>query len=72
MSLTLEQAKALKRGDILHDKGMGRWKVNGQVKTWKTDPTRVRVPVKHGLYAYGYITEANLTMVTLGEPPRHS
>jgi hypothetical protein len=52
MSITLQEAKALKRGNILVDQNKRRWKVNGMVKTWKTDPNRIRVPLKHGLYSY--------------------
>lgn len=58
MSITLEQAKALKPGDILYDNRGKRWKVNGQVKTWKKDSLRIRVPLKHGLYAYDALTDA--------------
>jgi hypothetical protein len=50
--ITLDEAKALKSGDILIDEQGKRWKVNGQVKTWKTDPSRIRVPLKHGLFVY--------------------
>jgi hypothetical protein len=50
--ITLEQAKQLKPGDILINEHGKRWRVNGQVKTWKTDNERIRVPLKHGLYAY--------------------
>jgi len=32
-----------------------RFRVNGAVKTWKRDPDRIRVPLKHGLYATGYL-----------------
>lgn len=49
MSITLEQEKQLRVGDILHDRNHKRWKVNGKVKTWKRDPSRVDFPVKHGL-----------------------
>ena len=35
------------------------WKRNGQTKTWKKDESRFCMPVKHGLYAYGYITNEN-------------
>ena len=52
MSITLEQAKALRPGDILIDTRGKRWKVNGQVKRWKREPDRIHVPLKHGLYAY--------------------
>ncbi len=69
MSITLEEAKALKPGDIVHDTKGHRWKVNGEVQTWKRAPGRVRVPLKHGLYAYDYLTEKTLHLLTLGEPP---
>lgn len=67
MRMTLEQAKALRPGQTVHHRAATnsdgtpqRWKVNGQVKTWKRSPERVQVPVKHGLYRYGYITESDL------------
>ena len=57
--LTLKQAKALKYGDILIHSDGHRWKVNGQVKLWKKPENahRIQIPLKHGLYSYGYITE---------------
>lgn len=65
--LTLELAKKLSYGTILHykkafnsDGTMRRYKVNGKVKTWKRDINRVKIPVKHGLYTYGYITEDDI------------
>jgi hypothetical protein len=33
-----------------------RWRRNGATKTWKTRPGEFRVPVKHGMYSYGYLT----------------
>lgn len=62
--ITLAQAKQLKFGQVLICNGK-RWKVNGQVKTWKRSPDKVKVPVKHGLYAYDYVTENELNIVTL-------
>jgi hypothetical protein len=44
-----------------------RWRVNGQVKTWKRRPG-YKVPVKHGLYDYGYLTDYNAHLFTLEEP----
>lgn len=32
---------------------------NGATKTWKRDENRFCMPIKHGLYAYGYITNEN-------------
>jgi len=62
MPITLEQAKALRHGDVLHvERDCSRWRVNGKVQTWKRDPARVRVPLKHGLYRYDYLTEPYLT-----------
>lgn len=71
--ITLAEAQALKHGEILHDSNGRRWKVNGAVKLWKTMPERVRVPLKHGLYGYDVITEADFTegvcnYLTKGEP----
>jgi hypothetical protein len=70
--ITLEQAKNLRHGQILYhvtyrnaDGSPQRWKVNGAVKTWKRTPEMVRVPVKNGIYSYGYVTEAELGLVCL-------
>jgi hypothetical protein len=72
--ITLEQAKALKVGTMLYhtinknaDGTPQRWKVNGKVKTWKTKPDCVKVPVKHGLYTFGYVNEIDLEFVSLTE-----
>ena len=71
-TLTLLQAKNLKRGTIVYtprwknaDGTDQRWKVNGKVKTWKRNPERVQVPIKRGLYDYAYITENELSEFTL-------
>lgn len=67
MAITLEQAKALKPGDMLYStttfnrKGEpARARITGKVQTWKRDPSRVRVPWKVGLYQYGAVTESDL------------
>lgn len=72
--ITLEQAKALRTGTTLYhtdnrnaDKSPQRWRVNGQPKTWKRSPERVKVPIKHGLYSYDYMTELDLHVVCLDE-----
>ena len=72
MAITLEQAKNLKYGDMLHhttktnaDGTPQRWKVNGKPKVWKTRPAEVKVPIKHGLYSYDYITENDLHLVNM-------
>lgn len=64
--ITLEQAKSLCYGDILHeDKTCRRWKVNGMPKTWKTRPGQVKIPVKFGLYNFDYVTENELDRMHL-------
>lgn len=35
-------------------------KVNGRVRTWKRDATRIEIPLKYGLYEYFTFTAANL------------
>jgi len=34
-----------------------RVRANGACKIWKTRPEDFRLPVKHGLYSYGYIDQ---------------
>lgn len=41
------------------------WRRNGQTKTWKRSPERFRIPVKYGMYAYGYIDETDLDRTDL-------
>lgn len=73
--INLVEARQLQVGDILHDLFGNRWKVTGAVKTWKTDPSRIRVPLKHGLRNYDAITDADFdgngvcSTLTKGEPP---
>lgn len=74
MGMLLEDAKQLYHGQIVYhavnrnaDGSPQRWKVNGMVKTWKRSPDRVRVPIKHGLYSYDYITEDNYFFLCLNE-----
>jgi hypothetical protein len=38
------------------------WRANGKCKVWKRSPDRFSLPVKHGLYSYGYITEENANL----------
>lgn len=70
--ITLEQAKGLKHGTVLYhvnhrnsDGTPQRWRVNGNVKTWKRSPERVQVPIKFGLRSCDYLTENELTLVCL-------
>lgn len=57
--ITFTDAKNLKPGDILVDSSNKKWKVNGQVITWVKDTNRIRIPLKHGLYVYDYISESD-------------
>jgi hypothetical protein len=66
-SLTVEKAKALQHGDILNPVGYQnadgtpqRFRVIGKVKTWKTMPNRVEIPLKRGMYEFTHITETDL------------
>ena len=43
------------------NKGNGKavvmhWRRNGKTKLWKTRPNEFKIPVKYGMYDYGYIT----------------
>lgn len=74
MPITLEQAKSLKRGQVLYhvthrnrDGSPVRWRVNGQPKVWKRDPSHVQVPLKHGLRDHDYLTEDALHFLCLTE-----
>lgn len=72
--ITLDQAKNMTTNDILYheinknaDGTKQRWRVNGKVKTWKRDVNRIKIPLKHGLYMYDYLTENDLHLVSLTE-----
>jgi hypothetical protein len=72
--ITLEQAKGLTYGTILYhcvnenaDRSPQRWRVNGQVKRWKRNTDRIRVPIKHGLYDHDYLENDGLHLVCLDE-----
>lgn len=72
--ITLEQARQLKHGDLLHhtvnknaDGTPQGWRVNGKVQTWKRNPEKVKIPLKYGLYRFDYLTEKDLDMVSLQE-----
>jgi len=74
MAITLEQAKSLRYGQTLYhaknrnsDGTPQRWRVNGKPQTWVRTPSRVRVPLKYGLYSYSEITETDLDLVYLNE-----
>ena len=59
MVLTIDDALELTFRDCLLDNNGKRWRVNGKVEVWKLSPSRLRVPLKHGLYSYDYLSEDN-------------
>ena len=44
-----------------------RWRANGKCKTWKRNPERFQLPIKHGLYNYAYITNENAHLFIVDE-----
>ena len=40
-------------------------RVNGKCKVWKTRPEEFKLPVKAGLYEYGYISNFNVEEWTI-------
>jgi len=72
--MNIQDAKSLSPGRTIYAKNYfnadgtkQRFRVNGQVKTWKTRPNEVRVPLKRGLYEYGYLDHSNLEEFSLTE-----
>ncbi len=51
---------------VLDLKGFARTvKVNGKVRTWKRDKSRVEVPCKYGLYEYFTLTASDIGQVLI-------
>ena len=74
MKMKLSEAKKLKVGQILYhirnknaDGTAQRWKVNGKIRGWKRDINRIEIPIKNGLYNYGYLNNSNLRLLTIKE-----
>lgn len=72
--MTIEEVKQLRIGQVTyHDRLRNsdgtpqRWRVNGKPKIWKTRPNEVRVPIKRGMYEWGYINEVNCSAFHLTE-----
>jgi hypothetical protein len=67
--ITLEQAINLGYGShiqyINHQGRTIRLKINGKVRTWKKDQSRIEIPVKYGLYEYGILNIHDLPNITL-------
>lgn len=59
--MNIDEARQLKYRQVVVDqRDKRRWYINGKVKTWKRDPSRIEIPVKHGLYVYGTIVTGDL------------
>lgn len=72
--ITLEQAKKLTYRQEIYDKFYQnadgtpqRWRVNGQIKLWKTRPEHFKLPIKRGLWEYSYLTHDNAHEFALTE-----
>lgn len=72
--ITKIEAMNLRHGQIIYhetlknsDKTRLRARVNGKIKTWKTRPESFQLPIKHGLYDYGYLTEDNMSEWSITE-----
>lgn len=66
--MTLSEAKSLTYHQEIYDRTYrnadgtpARWRVSGKIQTWKKDPKRIKIPIKHGMYDTSYITESNLS-----------
>ena len=61
--ITKSQALTENHFEMIHrnnaDGSPVRWRRNGATKIWKTRPDEFRIPVKYGLYQYGYIDQDN-------------
>lgn len=68
-ALTLHYGQILYHRTLRNKDGSAlRARVNGQVKTWKRDETRYRVPMKHGLRECFYIGPAEARDWLLNDP----
>jgi hypothetical protein len=59
MPISPDEAVRLERHEALHDEDHNNWRVNGRPKIWASG--RFRVPLKYGLYGFGYLDERNFT-----------
>jgi hypothetical protein len=67
MAITRDQALNARYFHVVssYDGKCDTWRRNGQTKTWKRSPERFRVPVKYGMYSYGYFDEHDLDRTDL-------
>ena len=55
----IDFTKLTYRTELVYSLTGKTWRVNGMCKTWKRQPGKFRLPIKHGLYAYWHIDEMN-------------
>ena len=77
--MNIQEAKRLKYHQTIYEKGAYnadgtpmRWRINGKLLTWKTQPNRIKIPLAHGLYEHTYLTEHNLEHFTIKEPTKRT
>lgn len=62
--MTFDEAAALDYGSHIYAQTLRddarRVKINGRVRRWKRDATRIEIPWKYGLYEYGTFTLADI------------
>lgn len=57
--VTKEQAMNKTNFILLEEHKATNWRANGKCKTWITRPNEFKLPIKHGLYRYSYLTHEN-------------
>lgn len=62
-NLTLEERKGRQYRAEWYDYTFARWRCNGKVQTWVTQPGRVSIPAKHGMSTYGYFDQNDVMLV---------
>ena len=72
--MTLDEAKQLEYGQIIYhafarnaDGSPQRWRVAGTIKTWKRDPDRVEIKVRHGMHDHDLLDQWNLPLFYVSE-----
>ena len=66
--ITILEAMNLTRNNritIIIDGKTKVYRVNGKIKLWKRDNTRFKLPIKHGLYTFDYLTDENNHLFTV-------
>lgn len=55
-AMTEPEVRALRSGQsvslVLNNGRVGSVRLNGKVRTWKRDATRLEIPIKYGLYEF--------------------